>query len=197
MSPQMACPRWCIVTLVAFIWPFSTVCFQMIPQIACVWWCKLTLVALVWTLILACLCHSQWSFYINITVTQLMILIHHYLRSKWRVWEMNGPLTSVLRMSSGYWFFLIEANCCSWIERKRKWNLLGHFVVIQVGDSPLLELNIQALLFSSRVEGSGWSERRRTKKQWTHSSLKLLIIKKNWSVIIYWTYLWYQNHKKF
>ena len=35
MCPQMACLRSCIVTLVAFVWLFSTVCFQMNPQIAC------------------------------------------------------------------------------------------------------------------------------------------------------------------
>ena len=31
---QLACPNGCIVTLVAFIWLFAAVCFQMFPQIA-------------------------------------------------------------------------------------------------------------------------------------------------------------------
>ena len=75
MSPQMACHRWCIITLVAsvwlfstvsfqmpsqivmgrgivtkvaFVWLFPTVFFQMSPQIACLWRCKVTLVAFVW-----------------------------------------------------------------------------------------------------------------------------------------------------
>ena len=37
-----------IVTLLAFVWLFSTVRFQMSPQIACLWGCKVTLVAFVW-----------------------------------------------------------------------------------------------------------------------------------------------------
>ena len=35
MSPQIACLRRGIVALIAFVWLFSTVCFQMLPQIAC------------------------------------------------------------------------------------------------------------------------------------------------------------------
>ena len=44
----MACPRRCIVTLVAFVWFFSTVCFQMLSQIAYKRRCIGTLVAFVW-----------------------------------------------------------------------------------------------------------------------------------------------------
>ena len=48
MSPQIACPRGCIVALVAFVWFFSTVRFQMCPQSTCIRGCKVTLVAFVW-----------------------------------------------------------------------------------------------------------------------------------------------------
>ena len=48
MSPQMACLRGSIITLVAFVWLISTVCFQMSPQIACLRRCIVTLVAFVW-----------------------------------------------------------------------------------------------------------------------------------------------------
>ena len=47
MSPQIACLSRCIVTLVAFIWLFSTVRFQMYPQNMCMGSCKVTLVAFV------------------------------------------------------------------------------------------------------------------------------------------------------
>ena len=47
MCPQSACMRGCKVTLVAFVWLFSAVCFQMCPQIACIWGCIVTLVAFV------------------------------------------------------------------------------------------------------------------------------------------------------
>ena len=45
---QMVCLRGCKVTLVASVWLFSTLCFQMSPQIACLWECKVTLFAFVW-----------------------------------------------------------------------------------------------------------------------------------------------------
>ena len=48
MSPQVACTRRGIITLVAFVWLFSTVHFQMSPQIACLRGWKLTLVAFLW-----------------------------------------------------------------------------------------------------------------------------------------------------
>ena len=48
MSPQMACPRRSIVTLVAFVWLFSTVRFQMCPQITYPRRGIVTLVAFVW-----------------------------------------------------------------------------------------------------------------------------------------------------
>ena len=35
MCPEMACLRGCILALVAFVWLFTTVCFQMVPQNVC------------------------------------------------------------------------------------------------------------------------------------------------------------------
>ena len=46
MSPQIACPRRGIVTLVAFVWLFSTVRFQMSPQTAFMRRCKITFMQL-------------------------------------------------------------------------------------------------------------------------------------------------------
>ena len=45
---QVACPNRCIATLVAFIWLFAAMSFEMHPQIACLRGCKVTLVAFVW-----------------------------------------------------------------------------------------------------------------------------------------------------
>ena len=47
MSSQIACLKRYIVTLVAFVWLFSTVCFQMSPQSAGLRWCKVTLIGFV------------------------------------------------------------------------------------------------------------------------------------------------------
>ena len=54
MSLQMFCPRRCKVTLVAFVWLFSTVRFQMRPQIVCPRRGIVTLVALVWLFSTVC-----------------------------------------------------------------------------------------------------------------------------------------------
>ena len=48
MCPQIACLKWGIITLIAFIWFFSTVCFPMCPRITCTRWGIITLVAFVW-----------------------------------------------------------------------------------------------------------------------------------------------------
>ena len=48
MSPQIACPRRGIVTLVAFVWPFSAVRFQMTLQITCLKGNKVALVEFAW-----------------------------------------------------------------------------------------------------------------------------------------------------
>ena len=45
MFPQIGCITACIVTLVVFVWFFSTVGFQMCPQSVCIKGCKVTLVA--------------------------------------------------------------------------------------------------------------------------------------------------------
>ena len=44
---QIVCPKWFIVAPIAFVWPFSTMRFQMLSQIACLSRCKVALVALV------------------------------------------------------------------------------------------------------------------------------------------------------
>ena len=54
MCPQGAWIRACIITLVAFVWLFSTVCFQMCHQSACIRGCIVTLVAFVWLFTSVC-----------------------------------------------------------------------------------------------------------------------------------------------
>ena len=60
MSLQMACLRRCKVTLVAFVWLFSTVLFQMCPQMACMGRCIVTLVAFIWFNHTVSLCHQAF-----------------------------------------------------------------------------------------------------------------------------------------
>ena len=58
MCPQSACMRWCIVALVAFVWFFSAVVFQMCPQMVRPRWCIVTLVAFVW--LFSTVCHKMY-----------------------------------------------------------------------------------------------------------------------------------------
>ena len=48
MYPRIACPRRGIITLVAFVWFFTTVNFQMCPQKICPWGRIFTSIAFVW-----------------------------------------------------------------------------------------------------------------------------------------------------
>ena len=54
MCPQIACIRGCIITQVAFVWFFSTVCLQMCPQITRLIGCKITQVTFVWLFSTVC-----------------------------------------------------------------------------------------------------------------------------------------------
>ena len=115
MCPQIACPRWCKITLVAFVWLFSTVCFQMSPQIACLRWGIVALVALVW-LFSFFICVSQGNIYIGPTFTKFNIykmLTHHH---------QGGNVVPCV-MSLSKLFKPIEAQYCSskfpiWTENK-------------------------------------------------------------------------------
>ena len=51
----MVCPRGYIITLVAFVWLFSTVRLQMCSQISYLWGCKVTLVTFIWLFSAVCL----------------------------------------------------------------------------------------------------------------------------------------------
>ena len=55
MILQTACIWGCKVTLVAFVWLFTTVHFQMHPQSTCIRRCKVTQIALVWLSPTVCL----------------------------------------------------------------------------------------------------------------------------------------------
>ena len=54
MVPQMACLRRCILALIAFIWFFSSVRFQMCPQIACLRRSIVALISFVWLFSTVC-----------------------------------------------------------------------------------------------------------------------------------------------
>ena len=75
MSPQFACLRRGIITLVAFVWLFPPVRFHMSVQSADIRGCIFTLVALVWHDALAGFCHSHFkSFYVDSAFTWFIIL---------------------------------------------------------------------------------------------------------------------------
>ena len=71
MCPQMVCPRGCKVTLVAFVCDFSSVCFQMNPWMAWLMGCIVTLVAFMWLNDIVSILLQY--FYISILQTKLII----------------------------------------------------------------------------------------------------------------------------
>ena len=79
MCPQISWVRRGVVTLVAFVWLFSTVRFQMCLQIACQKRGIVVLIAFVW-FSLFIICVSQGNTNIDPTFTKVIIckiLIHH------------------------------------------------------------------------------------------------------------------------
>ena len=101
MSPQTACPTRCIVTLVAFLWSFHIVYFDMCFQGAYPRGCIFTLVAFVWFL------HSV-SFFHGITYTWIIfskMLIHYHHVKYLSQTEKKKKLA------------------CDWEKRNWKWKL--------------------------------------------------------------------------
>ena len=72
MCPQIARMRRGKVTLVAFVWLISIVCFQMCPQWSWIRAYIPTRAALVQLLFFICRCH--WSYHINIIFAQITFL---------------------------------------------------------------------------------------------------------------------------
>ena len=85
MCPQIACLRGCKVTLVAFVWFFSTVRYQMSPQIACLSRCIVTLVTFVW------LFSTVWLIY----SLPLLILVQTLLLLRVNEVKVNVPTKRV------------------------------------------------------------------------------------------------------
>ena len=82
MFLYIACPRWCIVTLLAFVWLFPTVYFWVAPKMAYLWGWRVILVALVWLFSFVCLAHWNVHIRVGLAFARIMfsiILIHHSL----------------------------------------------------------------------------------------------------------------------
>ena len=145
MSPQSVCPGGCKVTLVAFVWLFSTVCFEMPHQRAFLRGCIVTLVAFVWFVILSSFCHSHWVFQSAIVFQQLIIfeiLIHPYKEASEGSMERERRSTTTLLMSPRYWIFKLKLNIAFEREKSESkiWNPL---CLVQAKDpttNPLLLL---------------------------------------------------------
>ena len=63
MSFQTECMSRCKITLVAFVWSFPTMRFQMFPQIVCMRRCIVTLIACVWLYYILCLILKGFCIY--------------------------------------------------------------------------------------------------------------------------------------
>ena len=124
--PQRVFPWGCIVTLVAFVWFFSSMCFQMSPQVACISICKFTLVAFVWLFTTVC---SQMSFQITCVrrckatlaaygnfflAVWFHIICQHIAR--WRLFSLSQFLKKKIWFIQTKFFLLRDQfNECPWM----------------------------------------------------------------------------------
>ena len=133
MCPQMACLRRCIVTLVAFVWLFSTVRFQMSPQISCLRRCIVALVAFVWLF-------SSVRFQMSPQITCLRRRIVTLVSFVWLFstvrFQMCPQIACVhihiIAMVAFVWFFSTVLIKCSskspvFINKKLQWLHLSGF----------------------------------------------------------------------
>ena len=99
----MVCPWRGKVTLVAFVWFFSTVCLQMCPQIACPIGCIVTLVAFVW-LFSAVRFQIFYPFLWTIVKEKTWSLLCCWPLPKWflQTEGMNGCIVTLVAF---VWFF--------------------------------------------------------------------------------------------
>ena len=107
MLPQIACPRWCIVTLVAFVWLFPTVHFQMPPQSACIRRWIFTLVTFIWMFSIV----NFHPLAFNCIIT-FEILIHYNYEN---CGFCCNTCCKLIKILSPNWYW-------SWAGKIRKWN---------------------------------------------------------------------------
>ena len=120
MRPQMTCLRGCEFTLVAFVWLFSTMCSQMSFQSACIFSSIITLVALV--ILFSLICSSHWNFFIGLALIQKIlskILIHYQ-----QCFLSNSHFRLTCKALRGK---IDEIGTCFWHWDLRKWKSVSRF----------------------------------------------------------------------
>ena len=126
---QLVCPYGSIVTLIAFVSLFSTVCFQMSPQSACVSGCIITLIAFV---SLFSNVHFQMSPQTASTISRKLALIAFmccFLVDNFAQIFLNWLITfkilfhfyKMAKSAPCYWYFKTEKLFYSKELRQRKW----------------------------------------------------------------------------
>ena len=108
MRLQTACLRRCIVTLVAFVWLFCTVCFQMYLQIACPTGCIITLAAIIWPDAFLCLLISDiWKTYIP------QAFFHHH--------NVTCTVFRLMETEINFWKWVCIGKCIGRMKWKVKY----------------------------------------------------------------------------
>ena len=101
VSPQIACLRGCVITLVAFVWLFTKMCFQMSLQTSNIRWCKVTLIAFFW--LLSITFHFHGNLYTWSTQT---FFVHHH--KKWML--VLEQWSSFTEKKSWYHMIIYQAD---------------------------------------------------------------------------------------
>ena len=125
MSPQIGFLSRCKVALFALVWLLSTVHFQMSPQIVGLGGCKVALIALVWPHMIYCLFH--WSFY-NVIVFAWMVnfkIFVHWKTNKQgrREKKQKRDWTLYIVTSDVFWVLVLSNSDSRWFWNEWKWKL--------------------------------------------------------------------------
>ena len=117
MFPQIACLKRCIVTLVAFVGLFSTVPFQMCPQNICTRGCIVTLVAFVWLFSTVDFQMCPQSACMGRCIVTMVAFMWLYKSRRARI---SGHLGKIARMTPGFLWFFPDSKIMLWTCPKWK-----------------------------------------------------------------------------
>ena len=146
---QLACPNGCITTLIAFIWLFAAVCFQVSPQSVCTGGCIVALVAFVWLFSTVFFQMSPQIDCLRGCIVTLVAFVCLFLTVGFHMFpQIACVIWSIRSLVAFAWFF--SAPCHS------HWNLIGCAFTIIPWFKILIHFQLIRSVLSFAILISNW-----------------------------------------
>ena len=122
MGPQSTCIRGCKVTLIAFVWLFSTVFFQMSHQMAWLRGCIITLVAFVWLFSSVCFQMSLQMARVSGYIHALVAFVHLFDIVSLFHWDFHICIFSAHVLISNSFFHFHSVHFVVLLQMVTSWH---------------------------------------------------------------------------